>query len=148
MNARHILAIGIVAVVSAQTAFAGSATWLASPPTGDWNTATNWSPATVPNGPADVATFGSTDQIFVALSANTEVGGIVFNPATYPYSIRSNGFTLTISGAGMVNNSGNVNFLIASGATSVIRFQGSSTAGTSNMGIVSQSDGRVLFTGS
>jgi hypothetical protein len=34
----------------------GSATWKLNPGSGDWNTASNWMPATVPNGPSDVAT--------------------------------------------------------------------------------------------
>jgi hypothetical protein len=38
-------------------AHAGSATWNFSPSSGDWSTAANWTPATVPNGPADIATF-------------------------------------------------------------------------------------------
>src|SRR6266446_2574459 len=32
-------------------AFGGSATWNLNPTSGDWNTATNWTPETVPNGP-------------------------------------------------------------------------------------------------
>jgi hypothetical protein len=32
------------------TALAGSATWLTNPGSGNWNSATNWTPATVPNG--------------------------------------------------------------------------------------------------
>ena len=41
---------------------AGSATWNSSPATGDWNTATNWTPATVPNGPSDPATFALSNR--------------------------------------------------------------------------------------
>ena len=37
---------------------AGSATWDLSPGSGDWNTAPNWTPATVPNGSDATATFG------------------------------------------------------------------------------------------
>ena len=45
-------------LLSATSSFAGSATWNLNPTSGDWNTATNWTPATVPNGPTDTATFG------------------------------------------------------------------------------------------
>src|SRR5580765_477217 len=38
-------------------AFAGSATWDLNPGSGDWNTATNWTPTTMPNSSADTATF-------------------------------------------------------------------------------------------
>ena len=34
---------------------AGSATWNLNPTSSDWNAALNWTPNTVPNGPADVA---------------------------------------------------------------------------------------------
>ena len=29
-----------------------------NPSSGDWNTAANWTPTTVPNGPSDIAMFG------------------------------------------------------------------------------------------
>src|SRR4051794_4142212 len=35
--------------------FAGSATWTANPISGDWNTAENWTPNTVPNRASDTA---------------------------------------------------------------------------------------------
>lgn len=46
-----------VFMLTAPVSYAGSATWKASPAAGDWNTAANWSPATVPNADADTATF-------------------------------------------------------------------------------------------
>lgn len=47
-------------------AYAGSATWNLNPATSDWNTPVNWTPASVPNGPADTATFAvsSTSPVF------------------------------------------------------------------------------------
>ncbi|HEY2799214.1 MAG TPA: hypothetical protein VGI85_01355, partial [Chthoniobacterales bacterium] len=42
----------------AQQAYAASATWNLHPTNGEWNNPLNWMPATVPNGPADMATFG------------------------------------------------------------------------------------------
>jgi hypothetical protein len=67
---------------------------------GDWNTAANWTPDGVPNGPADIATFGLSNATFVSTSNDTEVNGIIFTPAaTNPYTIAI-GPTLTISGAG------------------------------------------------
>jgi hypothetical protein len=47
----------ILSLTLALHAYAGSATWLSSPLSSDWNTAANWMPNTVPNGPADVASF-------------------------------------------------------------------------------------------
>ena len=49
--------LAVLALSMTNLVFAGSATRSASPATGDWNTAANWSPATVPNGASDVATF-------------------------------------------------------------------------------------------
>src|SRR5437762_4104733 len=94
---------------------AGSATWDLNPSCGDWNTAINWTPATVPNGSADTATFDLSNTTDVSMSANTEVNGITFtSAATNPYTITfSTGLTLTVSGVGITNNSGktqNLNF--------------------------------------
>src|SRR5690349_5417596 len=91
------------------SAFAGSATWSTSPANGNWNSAPNWSPVTVSNGPADTATFGSSSITNVSLSADTEVNGIVFNPGASAYTITArphalSGFNevLTIGGAGII----------------------------------------------
>jgi autotransporter-associated beta strand protein len=102
-----ILAVAI-SILAPMVAHAGSATWDLNPGSGDWNTAGNWTPATVPNGPADVATFALSNTTFVSLSANTEVDSVIFTPAaTNPYNIGANsGITLTLSGTGITNNSG------------------------------------------
>lgn len=42
--------------------------------------AANWTPNTVPNGPADVATFGVSNTTGITLDASTQLSGIVFNP--------------------------------------------------------------------
>ena len=134
--------------------FAGSATWDASPGSGDWNTAGNWTPATVPNGPSDTATFDLTNNAAVSLSANTEVNGITFNATASAYTISASPtFTLTISGVGVTNNSGTTqNFVtIASGVSiaGTIEFENSATAGsntvyTNNGGAVSNANGGLL----
>ena len=113
-----------------------SAQWDLDPISGDWNTAANWTPSAVPNGPADTATFGLSNTTDVSISANTEVNSIVFTPAaTNPYTITASpGLTLTISGVGIVNNSGATqNFVTAvdpSGNFGQIVFTNSATAGT------------------
>ena len=87
---------------------AGNATWKRNARSGDWNTKTNWTPAHVPNGAADTPTFALSNTTNVSISANTEVDGITFtSAATNPYTITASpGLTLTISGAGITNNSG------------------------------------------
>ena len=59
--------------------YAGSATWNLNPTSGEWNTAANWTPATVPDDPSDVATFGLSNQTSVVLNANVELDQIVFD---------------------------------------------------------------------
>src|SRR5438034_11660263 len=88
-------------------ALAGSATWQLNPVSSDWNTAANWTPVTVPNGPSDTATFDLSNITDVAVSASTTVNGIVFNPGGSAFMITANSFDLlTIVGTGIVNNSG------------------------------------------
>jgi hypothetical protein len=132
------------------TTFAGSATWQSAPASSDWNTAGNWTAGGPPNGPADTATFATSTQAAVSISANTEVNGIVFNAAASAFTITANPtLILTISGVGITNNSGiTQNFVTAvnvatnSGAI----FSNSATAGsqtvfTNNGGLVSGENG-------
>jgi len=58
--------------------YAISAEWDLDPMSGDWNTAENWKEDEVPNGPADIATFGLSNTNNISISADTEVNGIVF----------------------------------------------------------------------
>ena len=130
-----ILAVAI-SVLAPIVAHAGSATWELNPGAGDWNMAANWTPITVPNGPADTATFALSNTTDVSISANTEVNGITFtSAATNPYTITAGlGLTLTISGVGITNNSGATqNFVTAfdaSGGAGTIVFSNSATAGS------------------
>ncbi len=90
---------------------AGSATWNSNPISGDWNTAANWTPAKVPNGPNDIATFQVSNIPAVTLSARESVktygvDQIVFAPEASAFTITANRFAhLMFSGAGIVNNS-------------------------------------------
>ena len=111
--------------------YATSAQWDLDPISGAWNTDANWTPTEVPNGPADVATFGLSNTTDVSISANTEVNGITFTAAaTNPYTVTaSSGLTLTISGVGIVNNSGIApNFVTVAGGE--IRFTNKATGGS------------------
>ena len=115
-------------------AIAGSSVWQSSPPTSDWNTATNWTPNTVPNGSADVATFAFSAITGVSTSAaNTEVNGITFNAGASAFTITIGANNqLTISGTGITNNSGiTQNFVtpVSGNADGTISFTNSATAG-------------------
>jgi autotransporter-associated beta strand protein len=127
------------------TAFADSATWKLNPTNGDWNTAANWSPSTVPNGPSDTATFDVSNTTGISLSANTEVNGILFDAGASSFTITApasasccSTFQLTISGAGITNNSGiTQHFVTTTGPGfpnfGVIFFINSATAGSNTL---------------
>jgi autotransporter-associated beta strand protein len=107
-----LLIATVILLFTIGSAFAGSATWSASPANGNWNSASNWSPMTVPDGPDDTATFGSSSITDISASQDTEVNDIVFNPGASAFTISAGPGTpdepqfLTISGAGVTNNSG------------------------------------------
>jgi autotransporter-associated beta strand protein len=118
---------------TASSSFAGSATWLASPANTDWNSAVNWTAGGPPNGPADTATFATSNIRRPFIASNTEVNGIVFNPGASAFTIANappTSPTLTISGAGITNNSGIVqNFAFESGGAQIV-FTFNATAGS------------------
>ena len=129
------LRFSLIFLVSA-VAYADSAQWNLNPTSGDWNTAANWTPMTVPNGPGDIATFDFSDSTNVSTSANTEVNSVIFTPAgTSPYTITTgHDATFTISGAGIINNSGIAqNFVTNGGQFGQISFTNNATAGSSTI---------------
>lgn len=137
------LAPALLLLLIIRPSHAGSATWETSPSNGDWNTATNWTPVTVPNGTADTATFAISSQANVSLSAPVLVDGVTFNAGASAFTIVAGGGTgLTLSGAGISNNSGiTQNFLAEN--EGVITFAGSATAGTSTN--ITADDGSIVF---
>ena len=86
---------------------AGSATWNLNPLSNEWNTATNWTPATVPDGPSDVATFAVSNETHLFLRESVELDQIVFEPGASSYTMTCNPrVDFDFTGAGIVNNSG------------------------------------------
>src|SRR5947199_8506416 len=86
--------------------YAGSATWNLNSTNGDWNTPANWTPATVPNGDGDDATFAVTSQANISLFVPVLLNQIIFNPGASAYTISfSSTSSSTITG-GIINNSG------------------------------------------
>jgi len=97
-----ILSLGALGAV-----YADSATWSTNPISTDWNTAENWTPPTVPNGPDDIATFGLSRHTGVFVSTDIEVSEVIFNAGASPFTIYAAGDQeLTTSGIGITNNSG------------------------------------------
>ena len=112
----------LILMLCIQDSHAGSATWDVNPSSGDWNTATNWTPTTVPNGFGDVATFGFSHitDVFVSHPRNTQsdtVDAIIFSAsATNPYTITIPPGPLNLFVGGIVNNSGvTQNFVVNAG---------------------------------
>ncbi len=137
-----ILSFAIILTLSfgaLNAVYADSATWSMTPISSDWNTAENWTPNTIPNGPNDVATFDPSSIADLTLSAETtEVTAIVFNPGASSFNITANpestqtDVTLTISGTGIINNSGvtqNLAAAEASGHLGFIDFVNGASAG-------------------
>jgi autotransporter-associated beta strand protein len=130
-----------LALLALNAVYGGSATWNLHPASNDWNTAANWMPATVPNGPTDVATFARSSIRSLRFSAAmTEVAEIVFNPGASSLKIAVDPILaqtvvyLTISGAGITNNSGVTQNLVSGPTigtlgTGVIQFLNGATAG-------------------
>jgi hypothetical protein len=123
-----ILPASLLLLLSIQSSHAGSATWNLDPTTGDWNTADNWTPATVPNGPGDTATFDVSHVTTVSKSVFfVEVSGIKFNPGASAFVIHSN-WSLAISGEGIMNDSAVAQNFVAP-ESAFIDFTNSATAG-------------------
>jgi autotransporter-associated beta strand protein len=139
---------------TASSSYADSATWRLNPISGDWNTANNWTPPTVPNGPADIATFASSNITDVSLSAlTTTVNALVFNAGASPFTITlgPTGFEdveLVVVGVGITNNSGITQNFVTDSAHSRegrIFFQANATAGN---GTFTNAGGATIFTSS
>jgi autotransporter-associated beta strand protein len=156
--------LAVVALVgSIQALHAGSATWNVSPTSNDWNTAENWTPATIPSSETDVATFGVSNTTDVICGdapgeggTTTIVGDIIFSEGATGYTITvtpvfDNIFPsiIAVYGGGVTNNSGMVQNLVAanSGTTKAsarIYFQGASSAGAN---VVITNEGGASDTG-
>ena len=114
-------------------AFAGSATWNLNPTSGEWNTAANWTPATVPSGLNDIATFAVSNTTSVPPSDRVQVRGINFVAGASAFTItiiaqRS----FTFIGGGITNDSGVIqNFVteVVPSEVGSVAFTGNATAG-------------------
>ena len=130
-GARHLtlaaasLAVGMMSV--APLARAQNATWLVSPGSGDFNTATNWNPAAVPTG---TATFGFSNTAALSFSADTSIGGFTLNSGASSYNFTVGaGRTVSFTGAGITINGGSATFTNAF----IINFDNAATAGTATI---------------
>jgi autotransporter-associated beta strand protein len=127
-----LLIVGAILIATIRLSQAGSATWDLNPTSGDWNTAVNWTPDTVPNGALDTATFAVSNQTSIIFESftDTEVNGIVFQTGASSFTITAvQDDSLTFSGTGVKNNSGvTQNFVTIFGGH--VNFTNEATAGT------------------
>src|SRR5438874_5515965 len=99
MKTKLLIILGLILSIDAN---AGSATWNLDPVSSDWNDPLNWTPNTVPNGPADVATFSVSNITEISTSAEIEVNALTFDPDASAFTVTvANMFT--VSGAGIIN---------------------------------------------
>lgn len=134
-NKSFLVSLVLAFLMAAQVVQAGSATWNLNPATGDWNTPTNWTPATVPNGSSDVATFGASSVSSVVVTSNVEVAAINFSPGAPSFGLTADPLvTLTISGSGIANNANPVESFVSAvdslSNVGAIVFTNSAEAGT------------------
>jgi autotransporter-associated beta strand protein len=127
--------------------------WRTAPGTGSWDTTTNWadspggtSGGVVPSGP-NSAVFAASSQATITFATGPhDVSSIMFNAGSPAYTFTlSNGRTLSLNGAGVVNNSSTTKpvFNVNSGAT--LNFNGTSSVGNAT---VNAGTSALNFTGS
>jgi autotransporter-associated beta strand protein len=128
----------LLSMFSPQASRAGSATWSATNAAGGaWGTAANWTPATVPNGPSDIATFGvssaRTVDVFPESDYQIELKAIHFEAGASSFSfIVNSALDLIIDGTGIRNDS-NLLQTFSAQVESPIIFENSATAGENTL---------------
>lgn len=133
-NPHHIkTALSLLLFAATIPAFAGSATWSATPQNSSWSNAVNWGAGGPPNAATDVATFDISATTSITLSASTQLAGIVFNAGASAYNITA--FPtgkLSLLGAGIGNTSGAPQLFVVSAGGGQITFSNNSSAGTNS----------------
>jgi fibronectin-binding autotransporter adhesin len=116
-------------------------TWVGT--TGTYESAANWTPATVPSGAAATATFSSTGTSTITVGGFHNAGAFAFDSSAqaYTFTIASSA-TLVLEGAGITNNSGQTQTFVLSSGSSRMSFDNSATAGDAHLQL---SAGLVFF---
>ena len=131
MRAHLLTTTAAVALLAAMPARAQDATWSTAPGSSNFNTAANWTPATVPTGTAFFGASNTTSITFQPFTT-TSIGTLQFNPGAPAYSFSTSDplpTSISITGAGIVNGSSNApTFIIGNQAN--IFFRNASTAAT------------------
>src|SRR6516164_8656633 len=84
----------------------------------DWNTASNWSPPSVPNALTNDAVFTDTSVGTVNISSNVQIGSITFNNQSSTYFLTANAnqtltvqSSITMNGTSAAQNQINLPFI-------------------------------------
>ena len=139
INLRHFFVV-IALAAGVQPLDAGDATWKLNPVNNDWNTAQNWRPQTIPDSETAVATFDVSNTTTVLCQesadryAQTLVGEVIFAPGASAYTIRVTPDPdvilypsyISLNGAGITNNSGVTQNLVAANRVNRIKSRSSS----------------------
>jgi autotransporter-associated beta strand protein len=127
-NKIHVLLAASLLLMTIHSSQASSATWNLDPISDQWNNPTNWTPATVPNGHHDTATFDVSNTTGILISHHTGLEAIVFNPGASSYTIATSR-DLNLDGAGVVNNSGVEQDFVILSIVGKIHFRNNASAG-------------------
>ena len=149
-HARNLLfAACLLASATAQAGYA--ATWSLNPISSNWNTAANWTPARIPNGPLDTATFSQSNLTDITVSDDTQVKSISYAAVAGGYVVTVNQpHVLTITSGSIINNSLRSQTLIAgpvvdpANFASSIIFEQAAAAGSS-LTFIAQGNPAVYF---
>ncbi|UGA47613.1 autotransporter domain-containing protein [Bradyrhizobium quebecense] len=129
MKVRGGVALLIYLCLHAPPAVAVDSTWTGGN-SSDWNTASNWSNATVPSGTASFD--GNVLTTITFSSAVTTIGTIQFNSAATDYTFaidNPTGRTVVLNGLGIVGSSGGPTINLAGAFFSSLVFANGSGAG-------------------
>ncbi len=144
---RFFVAAALLLLAAQRPTVAGSATWNQNPTNGDWNTATNWTPQTVPNSITDIATFGASNVTNLSITnASVSLDSAIFSTGAPSYTLTIQIYNLLFYGAGIINNSGSVQFVVTptvNNNDADLFFYNSATAG--NMVSYSTVGGSYVF---
>ena len=143
VRAHLVATTAVAALLAATSAHAQDATWQINPGSGDFNTAGNWRPATVPTG---TASFGisTIPNLTFNLGAANSVNNFIFDNLAPVYSFSLAALSsLTFTGAGIFAAPNGVQ--ITTSPLSNLVFTNNSTAGTATTTITNS--GTVTFAG-
>jgi len=107
-------------------------TWRQSPPSSNYNSPNNWTPAAVPNTDRVAAVFGASATTAVSIAANVDVGEWVFTPGSSQYTFHITGSTeVDFFGGGIIVNGGSASITVE--LDSALIFNNTSTAGSASI---------------